>query len=114
LAVGQNWFKSVADLNSISVVLRGYQNQHTVVGRLAANAPLLEQSRGVTFDIRAVERLDSNDGNLRMRLLIDLLTNIIKLRDGVLVEDMSKVVDVVRWNLLLYGLGVIKKRQRND
>jgi len=49
-----------------------------------------------------------------VRLLIDLLTNIVELRDGVPIEDSSKVVDVVRRAELRYGLGVENECPRKN
>ena len=76
----------------------------------AADAPFVEEIDRITFDVGSVERLNGDDGNLRVRLLVDLLTNIVELRDGVLVKDVSEVVDVIRGFQLRYGLGMKSKR----
>ena len=54
-----------------------------MVGSFAADAPLLEQGDRITFDIRSVQRLDRDDGNLCVRPFVDLLADAIELRDGV-------------------------------
>ena len=90
------------------MILSRQQDQHTLVGSFAADAPFVEEIDGIALNVGPVERLYSDDGDLCMRLLFDLLTNIVELCDGVLIKDMSKIVDVIRGFELRYGLGTKK------
>ena len=110
--IWQNRFQPVANFDPVTMILCRQQDQHALVCGFAADAPFVEEIDRIAFDVGSVERLNSDDGNLRMRLLVDLLTNIVELRDGVLIKDVSKVVDVIRGFQLRYGLGMKNKRQR--
>ena len=65
-----------------------------MVGRLAANAPLLEQVDGITVDVRPVQRIDRHHRYLRVSFLVNLLAEIVELRRGALIEDVGKVIEV--------------------
>jgi hypothetical protein len=67
-----------------------------VIRHLAAYAPLLEEIDRITIHFRAIQRIDGYDRNLSVRLLFNLLANVIQLRDRALVQHVGEVVDVVR------------------
>ncbi len=76
------------------MVGNGQQNQDSPIGRLAADSPLLKKVDRVTLDVAAVERVDGDDGNLGVRFLVDLLTQVVELGDGAVIENVGEVVDV--------------------
>ena len=95
-AIRQNRFQPVANLGSVAVFLCGQQDQHTAICGFAADSPFLVQIDGIALDIGAIERLNGDNGDLRMRLLVDLPADVIELRDCGLVENVREIVDVVR------------------
>ena len=95
LAVGQDRFQSVADFDAVFVVLHRQQDQDTVVRGFASDTPLLVQGDGVALDVRTVESVYRDYGDLRLGFLVELLADVVQLRDGGLVEDVGEVVDVV-------------------
>ena len=78
------------------MVANRQQNQDSAIRRLAADSPLLEKVNRVTLDVAALERVDGDDGNLGVSFLVDLRTQVVELGDGVAIENMGEVVDVVR------------------
>ena len=110
--VRQDWFQAVANFDPVFPVLHGQQDQDSMIGFLAADSPAFEQVDGVAVDIRTIQRIDGHDRDLRLRLLIDLLADVIQLRDGGGIENVGEIVDVVSWAQLGNGLSVKQERQR--
>jgi len=94
-AIWENRLQPVANLGSVAVFLCGQQDQHTAICGFAADSPFLVQISGIALDIGAIERLNCDYGDLRVRLLIDLPADVIELCDGGLVENMREIIDVV-------------------
>ena len=71
---------------------------------------------GVALNVRTVERIDSDDRDLRVRLLFDLLADVIQLRDRGLIKDMGEVVNVIGGTQLRDRLSMKQKgkRQQDD
>ena len=90
LAVGQNRLQAVADFDAVLPVLHRQQDQDSVVGGLAADAPLLVQGDGVALDVRTVQGIHRDDGDLRVRFLVDLLADVVQLRDGGLDRERGR------------------------
>ena len=67
-----------------------------MIRRFAAYAPLLEQIDRITIHLRAIQRIDGYNRNLSVRLLFNLLANVIQLGDCALIQNVGKVVDVIR------------------
>jgi len=95
LAIRQDRFQPVADFDAVFVVLHRQQDQDSVVRGFAPDSPLLVQGHGVALDVGAVQGIYCDHGNLRLRFLVELLADVIELRDGGLIKDVSEVVDVV-------------------
>jgi len=76
------------------MVVDGVENQHSAIRRLASHAPLMEKIDRVTFDIGASSDLMVTT-DLRMSLLVDLAADFVHLRDRVLIQNVSKIIDVV-------------------
>ncbi len=106
LAVGQDGLEPVANLDAGAVIVDGIQNQNAAVGGLAAYSPLMEEVDGVAFDIGAIERVNGDDGDLGVRLLVDFAADVVHLRDGVLVQNVSEIVDVIGGFELSDGFGL--------
>jgi hypothetical protein len=94
-SIGQNRLQSVADFDAVFSVLHGQKDEDAVVRGFAADAPLLVQVDRVALNVRPIQGVHRDYGNLRMRLLVELLADVIELRDGVLIENVGKVVDVI-------------------
>ncbi len=88
------------------MVVDGVENQHSAIRRLAPHAPLMEKIDRITLDIGAIERFDGHDRDLCMSLLVDLAADFVHLRDRVLIQNVSKIVDVVGCFELSDRLGV--------
>ncbi len=73
------------------------KNEHAMISGLGADSPFLEKVGGIALNVGAVEGIYGNDSDLRVSFLVDLEADVVKLRDRVLVENMSKVVDVIGW-----------------
>jgi len=81
LAIRQNRLKAVTHLDSSAMVVDGVENQHSAVGRLAADSPFLKKIVRVTLDIGPIERMDGYNRNLCVSLFVDLPAQVIHLRD---------------------------------
>ncbi len=90
------------------------EDQDTAVGRLTADSPLFEEIDGITLDIGAVERIDRDQRDLRVRFFIDLTAGIANLRNGVRIEDVREIVDVAGGLELRDGFGPRSDRQQKD
>ncbi len=110
LAVGQNRLQAVADFDAVFPVLHRQQDQDSVVGGLAADAPLLVQGDGVALYVRTVQGIYRDHGNLCVRFLVELLADVVQLRDGGRVQNVGEIVDVVGGTQL--GDGLCRKQQR--
>ena len=63
---------------------------------LFPTAPLMKKIDRVTFDFFPVQRMDGYNRDLGMRLLVDLPADLVDLCNGVLIENVGKIVDVAR------------------
>ena len=81
---------------------------------LAADAPLLVQGDGVTFNVGTVQGIYRDYGDLRVRFLIELLADVVQLRDGGRVENVGEIVDVVSGMQLRDGLCRKQQRERQQ
>lgn len=113
-AIGQDRLQAVAYFDPVLVVLDGKKKEDSVICRLAADAPLLEKRNCVALNIGAIQGIYGYDGDLRVRLLVDLLANVVQLRDGGRVKNVGEIVDVVRRLQLRDRLGVKQERQRQQ
>ena len=109
-AIGQDRFQAVAYFDPVLVVLDGEKKQDSVIGGFAADAPLLEKRNCVALNVGAVQGINRHDGDLRVRLLVDLLANVVQLRDGGRVQNVGEIVDVVGWLQLGDGFGAKQER----
>ena len=96
LPIRQDRLQSVTDLNASTMVVDGIQNQHSAIFGFAPDSPLMEKIDGVTLNVSAIERMDGYHRNLGMRFFVDLAADVIHLRDRVLIQDVRKIVDIVR------------------
>jgi hypothetical protein len=94
LAVRQDGFETIADFNARPVIADGVENQNPAIGGLLPDAPLFKQIDGKSLDVGTIQSIDSNDCDLGVRFLVDLLTDLFHLRVGVGVQDLCEVVDV--------------------
>ena len=81
-----------------------------MVRGFAPDAPLLVQRDGVALDVGTIQGIHRDDGDLGVRLLLDLLADVVQLRDRGLVEHVGEVVDVVGGAKL--GDRLCRKQQR--
>ena len=58
------------------MILDGVEDQNSPVCGLAANPPFLEKIDCVSFNVGAIEGIDSDQGDLRMGLFVDLLKQV--------------------------------------
>ena len=93
-AIRQDWFQPVSHFNAGAMIPNGIQDQHAMIGGFAADAPLLEQIDRIALDVGTVQGIDGHNGDLGVRLFIDLTADVADLRGCTLVEDMCEVVDV--------------------
>ena len=94
-------FQPVANLRPVLPLVRRYEQHHTVVLLLLANAELLEQIVRVGLDVIAIERLHRDDGHLRAGLLFEFRAQGFQLRFRLWMDDAGKVGHVAgRANLL--------------
>ena len=63
--------------------------------RFAANAPLLVQGDGIAFNVRTVQGIYCDYGNLGLRFLLELLADVVQLRDGGRIQNVGEVVDII-------------------
>jgi hypothetical protein len=95
LAIGEDRLQSVADFDAVFPVLHRQKDEDSVVRGFAADTPLLVQVNGVTLNVRTIQGIHRDYGDLGVRLLVELLADVIQLRDGGLIENMGEIVDVV-------------------
>jgi hypothetical protein len=100
LSVRQNRFQAVTHLYPGAPIAYDVQNQNPAIRRLAADSPFFEQVDGVGFYVGAIERIDRNDGNLRMGLLVDLPTDAIHLPEDSRIKNMREIIDIILWSKL--------------
>ena len=91
---GKNRFEAVADFDAGAMILDRVENQDAAIGRFAADAPLVEEIDGITFDVGAVERIDRHDRDLGVGFLVDLTAEIFNLGNCVGIENVGEIVDV--------------------
>jgi hypothetical protein len=113
-SVGQDRLQSVADFDAVSVVLRRQEDQDSMVCSFAADAPLLVQGDGIAFYVGSVQRIYCDYSGLSMRFLIELLADVIQLRDGGRVENVGEIVDVVGGTQLRDRLCPKQQRERQQ
>jgi hypothetical protein len=65
-----------------------------VVCRLRAHAPFFEEVYRKGLYISAICRVDRDNGNLGMSLLVNLTADFCHLREGICIYDMREVIDV--------------------
>jgi len=111
-AVRQDGFQTVAHFYAVPVVLNRKQDYYSTVRGLVPNPPFLVKIRRVTLDVGSVQRVDGDYGDLRVSFLIDLPADVIQLRDGLPVKDVSEVVDVVSGVKLRNRFRAGEKRER--
>jgi len=112
LAVGQDRLQTVSHFNTRPVVFDCVKDQDATVRGFRADAPLVEKVDGVAFDIRAVERIDGNNGDLGMSFFVNLAAKVFDLRFGGLIEDAGEIVDIAGGLELRDGLGPGNDGQR--
>jgi hypothetical protein len=113
-SVGKNRFESVADFDARAMILNDVEDEHSAVGALASDAPLLEQIDGVALDVAAFERIDSDESDLRVGLGVELLGDTGYLRRRIRVQDVRKIVDVIGGLELRDRLRERNETQDND
>src|ERR1700691_159663 len=77
------------------MIIDRIKDQYSSVLGFAAHSPLMEKVDCVALDIRTIERMNRHYRDLGMSLLFDLVADVIHLRDRVLIQNVSEVVDVV-------------------
>jgi len=81
-----------------------------VVGGLAANTPLFVEGDGIAFNVRTVQGIYCGYGNLGLRFLLDLLADVVQLRDGGRIQNVGEIVDIIGRTQL--GDGFCRNEQR--
>src|SRR5271154_4328889 len=99
LGVVQDAFEAVAHLDAALGGAHDEQHQDAAIGALGADLPLLFESGGELFyRLRAavvpLDGLDGDDGDLGVRLPIDLEAEIVDAVDGLRRQNAGEVVDV--------------------
>ena len=56
----------------------------------------LKRSNRVAFNVGAIEGIDGDEGDLRVRLLVDLAADVVDLRGRAGIENVREIVDVTR------------------
>ena len=92
--IGEDRLESVPDLNARAAILYGVQDENSAISAFVADTPFLEESNGIAVNVGTIERVDGDDRNLSVSLLIDLPTGVFDLFDGRSVQYMGKIVDV--------------------
>ena len=113
-AVGQDRFESVTDFCPILMVLHGEKNEYAAVSAFLADAPLLEQLVRELLFAFAFQRLDSDDGDLRVRLLLHFKTQSVQPRLRLLVKYAGEVVDVIAGLELCWFFGECECRKNRQ
>src|SRR5271165_342841 len=114
LTIGENRLQPIANFNAITVILDYVEDQHAAVGRLRADAPLVEKIDGIALDVGAVERVDGDYGDLRMGFVVDLVADVFHLRGCAGVDDVGEIVDIAGGLELRDGLSPGGERERKE
>src|SRR6185437_114489 len=94
LAIRQDGLQPIAHFNPGAMVPDGIQDQNSAITSLIADPPFMEQINGVALDVGAVERIDGEQRDLHVSLLINLQTDIFYLGSSARLEHMCEVLDV--------------------
>ena len=70
-AVGENRFEAITDFESILVIVNGEQDQDAAIG-FGPDAQLRRKVDGIVLDGLVSQRLDGDDGDLCLGLLLNL------------------------------------------
>ncbi len=73
LAVRKNRLEAVTDVRVVFAIVRRQQDEHASIASLFSDSPLLVQINCVFKNVFAVRRFHRNHGDLRIRLLLDLM-----------------------------------------
>ena len=111
-SVGKNALQTVADCCPVLSILNRIQNEDAAIASLLANSPLLVKLYRVVEDVAAIQRIDSNDGYLRVSLVIELLGDVVEIGSRASIEDVREVVNVVARLELRDGLCIKQDRQK--
>ena len=95
LPIREDGFEPIANFNSGAMVVNRVQDQRAAIRGFTSNAPLMKKVDGVALNISAIERLYSHHGDLRMRLFVNLPADFVHLHDGILIQNVSEIIDVV-------------------
>ena len=96
-AIREDRLEAIANLDAVLAVVNCEQNQNSTRGLFRPNSPLRRKSDRIIFDGPAFQRLDSDDRNLRLCLLIHLGA---KRREQVtsrLAQDAGEIIYVALW-----------------
>ena len=97
LAIGENAFEAVADFNASFVVVDGQKNHDSaVVLALATHLPFVFESIGKLSRVNAIQRVDGDNGDLRVGLrVVELGAEAVEPGNGSRRENVGKVADVI-------------------
>jgi hypothetical protein len=110
LAIGQDRLQPVADFNAVFPVLHCKKDQDAMVCSFAANTPLFVEGDGIAFNVRTIQGIHRDYGNLGVRFLVELLADVVQLRDGGRIQNVGEIVDIIGRTQL--GDGFCRNEQR--
>src|SRR5690348_1584367 len=92
--VWQNGLKTVANLDAILPVALREKDQDAAVFLFRADAPAGSKIDRIILDGLAIERTDSDDGDLNLGFLVHFGADGVQIAAGIGVDDAGKVVDI--------------------
>jgi hypothetical protein len=94
LAVRQNRFQAIPDLNPRAMILNCIKNQYASVGLLRTDAPSMEKIYCIALDVISIERINRDKRDLCSRFVVHLVAKVFYLGFSAGVENVREVVDV--------------------
>ena len=95
LLVGNNALKTISDFDTTLSVLDSKDDKDAAIILFRSNAPLVFKLCREVLDRHIFQCFDSDDGDLCMRLVIDLGTELVQAERGLRGDYISEVADIV-------------------
>src|SRR6185369_1904190 len=92
--IRQDRLQPIAHFNTTLAIVYGKQDQDTAIAGFGTDAPGFIKIRSVALDVSAIERMNRNDGNLRVGLLVNLLRDAADSFRRRSVKYSSEVIDI--------------------